>query len=566
MAAPANTGVFVTFEGGDGAGKSTQIRFLARLLEDAGREVVRLREPGGTAVGEALRAVVLDPAHEAMSDRAELLIYEAARAQIVDEVIRPALGRGAVVLCDRFYDSTVAYQGCGRGLDGAFIDAANRFACDGVVPDATVLLVAPASAVRSRMGRREGADRLELAGDAFHSRVAVGFEQIAEADPARVRTVLSRVHRADTFRAVLEVVSPVLPEAAAALAGSNKTQAAYALAQALMCPKGPRGPRGGSCGACDRCGRILRRKHPDVRYFAPAGANGYLVEQVREIVADTALSPIQADKKIYILDRVDQLGASAANAFLKTLEEPADDVVMILLGRTRESVLPTIVSRCQVVPFRHIPASEAAGIVAQNTGADPAQARQAIEACGGSITLAVAFLRAPGSERLAFRTRLFSDLAMLQRADDWDVVEMARALVEASKAPLDEVRASQEAELAENADFLAKSAIRQIEARNKRQLSAKTSEYLRQTTAMVRSWLRDGLMVACGTPELVINTDVRDSLVALFSGADAAVIAAACSKVDECERALAYNVSPETCLDTLLFDVREVVHGSGRTD
>lgn len=219
MAAPANTGVFVTFEGGDGAGKSTQIRFLARLLEDAGREVVRLREPGGTAVGEALRAVVLDPAHEAMSDRAELLIYEAARAQIVDEVIRPALGRGAVVLCDRFYDSTVAYQGCGRGLDGAFIDAgepvrlrrggARRHGASG----------APASAVRSRMGRREGADRLELAGDAFHSRVAVGFEQIAEADPARVRTVLSRVHRADTFRAVLEAVSPVLPEAAAALAG-----------------------------------------------------------------------------------------------------------------------------------------------------------------------------------------------------------------------------------------------------------------------------------------------------------------------------------------------------------
>ena len=310
-------------------------------------------------------------------------------------------------------------------------------------------------------------------------------------------------------------------------AGSNKTQAAYALAQALLCPKGPRGPRGGSCGACDRCGRILRRKHPDVRYFAPAGANGYLVEQVREIVADTALSPIQADKKIYILDRVDQLGASAANAFLKTLEEPADDVVMILLGRTRESVLPTIVSRCQVVPFRHIPASEAAGIVAQNTGADPAQARQAIEACGGSITSAVAFLRAPGSERLAFRTRLFSDLARLGAADDWDVVEMARALVEASKAPLDEVRASQEAELAENADFLAKSAIRPD--RGAQQAPA-VGEDLRvvcaRLTAMVRSWLRDGLMVACGTPELVINTDVRDTLVALFSGADAAAIAA----------------------------------------
>ncbi|MFR5827749.1 MAG: DNA polymerase III subunit delta [Adlercreutzia equolifaciens] len=330
-----------------------------------------------------------------------------------------------------------------------------------------------------------------------------------------------------------------------------------------MCRR-PRGPRA-----------VLRRLRPLRAHsaaqasrralFRPAGANGYLVEQVREIVADTALFPFRPARRSTFWIAY-QLGASAANAFLKTLEEPADDVVMILLGRTRESVLPTIVSRCQVVPFRHIPASEAAGIVAQNTGADPAQARQAIEACGGSITSAVAFLRAPGSERLAFRTRLFSDLAMLQRADDWDVVEMARALVEASKAPLDEVRASQEAELAENADFLAKSAIRQIEARNKRQLSAKTSEYLRQTTAMVRSWLRDGLMVACGTPELVINTDVRDSLVALFSDADAAVIAAACSKVDECERALAYNVSPETCLDTLLFDVREVVHGSGRTD
>ena len=156
-------------------------------------------------------------------------------------------------------------------------------------------------------------------------------------------------------------------------AGSNKTLAAYALAQAIMCPKGANGPRGGNCGACDCCRRIMRRKHPDVRYFAPEGAGGYLVDQIRDIVADTALSPIQADKKIYILDRVDQLGASAANAFLKTLEEPADDVVMILLGRTRESVLPTIVSRCQVVPFRHIPASEAAGIVAQNTGAQKAE-------------------------------------------------------------------------------------------------------------------------------------------------------------------------------------------------
>lgn len=214
-------GLFITFEGGDGAGKSTQIRFLARLLTEAGHEVLCLREPGGTKVGEALRRVVLDPAHGAMSDRAELLIYEAARAQIVDEVIRPALDRGAMVLCDRFYDSTVAYQGAGRGIDGAFIEAANRFACDGLVPDATILLVAPDEAVRSRMGRRDRADRLEQAGEAFHSRVAEGFRALAAAEPKRVRSVSSQLERADTFRAVLAELAPVLPAAAEALAADG---------------------------------------------------------------------------------------------------------------------------------------------------------------------------------------------------------------------------------------------------------------------------------------------------------------------------------------------------------
>lgn len=219
-AAPAR-GVFITFEGGDGVGKSTQIRFLARFLEERGRTVLRLREPGGTAVGEALRRVVLDPAHGTMSDRAELLIYEAARAQIVDEVIKPALSRGAIVLCDRFYDSTVAYQGAGRGLDGAFIEAANRFACDGLAPDVTLLLAAPEATVRSRMERRGGADRLEQAGEAFHRRVADGFAAVAAAEPERVRTVRSERQRVATFRAVLAAVAPLLPEAAAALQGDG---------------------------------------------------------------------------------------------------------------------------------------------------------------------------------------------------------------------------------------------------------------------------------------------------------------------------------------------------------
>lgn len=347
--------------------------------------------------------------------------------------------------------------------------------------------------------------------------------------------------------------------------GSNKTMAAYALAQALMCPKGPDGPRGGQCGACDACGRIMRKKHPDVHYYAPAGVSGYLVEQVREIVADTALAPIMANKKVYILDRVDLLGTSAANAFLKTLEEPPADVVLILLGRTRESVLPTILSRCQVVPFRHIPASEAAGIIRQNTGAPIEQARMAIEACGGSITRAIEFLRSSGNERLAFRSFVLQVMASLARADDWDVLRWARELVEKAKAPLDDVVAEQEAELAENADFLQKSAIRQIEARNKRQIGVKTTEFLRQTHAIMGSWLRDVLMVRAGAPELVVNVDARQAIEAAAACADEARLYEGLRAVDRADQAIAYNISPETCMDALLFEVREVLHGSGST-
>ncbi len=345
-------------------------------------------------------------------------------------------------------------------------------------------------------------------------------------------------------------------------AGSNKTLAAYALAQAVLCPKGPTGPRGGQCGACDACTRVMRKRHPDVRYFAPEGANGYLIDQVRDIVADTSLAPIQAQKKVYILDRVDLLGTAAANAFLKTLEEPPADVLLILLGRTCESVLPTIVSRCQVVPFRHIPATEAAGILVQNTGASLERARMSIEACGGSITRAAEFLKS--NERLAFRARVLSVMASLRLSDDWDLIGQAADLAVAAKAPLDTVRTEQEQELAENADFLAKSAIRQIEARNKRALSAKGFESLRQLTAIVRSWLRDVLAVCAGTPELVINVDVRDAVEEAAAHTDEARATAALAAVRRSDEAIAYNVSPETCLDALLFEVKEALFGRYR--
>ena len=337
-------------------------------------------------------------------------------------------------------------------------------------------------------------------------------------------------------------------------AGSNKTAAAYAFAQALLCDKG-------GCKACETCKRVERRRHPDVHYYEPEGAQGYLIDQIREIVAGMALAPIQAKRKVYILDRVDLLGTQAANAFLKTLEEPAPGVVFILMGRTREGVLPTIVSRCQVVPFRHIPATEAAGILSQRTGVTSQQARIAIEACDGSITRAMVFARS--AERSEFRARIMEVLANLSVCDARDVLEYAAELVERAKAPLDNVRTQQSEEMAESAEFLQKSALKQIELRHKRALSMATRESLNQMTAIIRSWLRDVLMVVSATPDLIINVDQRSALGAAAARVSAAVIMGALREAYKTDEALRYNVSPETCLDALLFSIREVLHGSG---
>ena len=205
-----NQGVFITFEGGDGAGKTTHIRVLAQILTDHGYEVVCTREPGNTAIGEKLREIVLDPAHAEMSDMCELFIYEAARAQLVHEVIIPALNRGAVVLCDRFCDSTIAYQAYGRGIDESVVRTLNHIACSDVTPDRTIVMVAPsAEDGLKRAACVANLDRLESAGISFHARVNAAFMELAETDPARVRTVYSETQISQTAQHVCEAVSDI---------------------------------------------------------------------------------------------------------------------------------------------------------------------------------------------------------------------------------------------------------------------------------------------------------------------------------------------------------------------
>ncbi|MCC7264091.1 MAG: dTMP kinase [Candidatus Latescibacteria bacterium] len=183
-------GLFIVFEGIDGSGTTTQCQVLTEKLATLGHPVAQTREPGGTPLAEAIRALVLDPKSTGIADLTELLLYAASRAQHVSEKIRPALMQGAHVICDRFTASTWAYQGYGRGLDLALIAQVTKIAEDGCEPDLTVYLQVPLALARTRRAKRgQVPDRLELAGDDFQARVANGYQELAKLNPDKAMAV-----------------------------------------------------------------------------------------------------------------------------------------------------------------------------------------------------------------------------------------------------------------------------------------------------------------------------------------------------------------------------------------
>jgi dTMP kinase len=182
-------GRFITLEGGEGAGKSTLLAGLRDGLAQRGVTLLQVREPGGTALGEAIRAIVLDPAHPDISAESELLLMFAARAQLVRERILPALEAGQWVLCDRYVDASYAYQGGGRGQPVDRIAELEHWACAGLVPDLTLLLDLPVATGRARAAGRGEADRIETEADAFFERVRQIYRQRALAEPARFRVI-----------------------------------------------------------------------------------------------------------------------------------------------------------------------------------------------------------------------------------------------------------------------------------------------------------------------------------------------------------------------------------------
>jgi dTMP kinase len=203
-------GTFITFEGSDGSGKSTQMRLLADRLRSMGREVVETQEPGGTEIGLKIRSILLDSANQKLCAVAEMFLYFAARAQNFDERILPAWERGAVVLSDRFTDSTLAYQGAGRGLGQDVVMQLHNIACHGLNPDLTICIDIDTEAglerTRTRLGREP--DRMDQQAIEFHRKVRARYLELGRENPERIKIIDGNGSRRDVAQRVWRIVEP----------------------------------------------------------------------------------------------------------------------------------------------------------------------------------------------------------------------------------------------------------------------------------------------------------------------------------------------------------------------
>jgi len=200
-------GKFITFEGSESCGKSTQSKLLYEYLKASGYDVIFLREPGGTRISENIRKMLLDPDNKSMSCQTELFLYMASRSQTVKEVIKPALGQGKIVVCDRFLDSTVVYQGYGLGMDIEFIKVLGDFVTEGIKPDLTILLDLP---LKNALKGIRQKDRIEKRAFAYHKRVKGGYLEMARQEPERIKVVRLEKDKMGTQGKIRALVGKIL--------------------------------------------------------------------------------------------------------------------------------------------------------------------------------------------------------------------------------------------------------------------------------------------------------------------------------------------------------------------
>lgn len=402
-------------------------------------------------------------------------------------------------------------------------------------------------------------------------------------------------------------------------AGSGKTQAAHVVAAAALCENNapqaldvargeggtgercvnsstPQNPIG--CNECETCKRVMRRHHPDVHFYEPAGAHAYLVEQIREIIADVQLAPIAAKGSVYIINRADLLSSASANAFLKTLEEPPAHATIILIARTKDSVLPTLVSRCVSVPFATLPARVSVGLVEQNAHVGEDRAAQALAACAGSVEAAITF--AKKNENFEHMNRVFDCMAALRGADAWDIIKMSKELVQSSNGALDGIKAAQEEYAEFNKDYLNATLRKKLKDSNKREQTRAACAAQVQNLDIMRSWLRDVMMlciyeesfggaaangtggalgtcVAAGAENAavasantahapqIINKNVEVELREAARHTNASRVARALAAIDAAATKMNYNVSAQACTDALLIEQKVVLYDANST-
>lgn len=331
--------------------------------------------------------------------------------------------------------------------------------------------------------------------------------------------------------------------------GSGMKEAACAIAQYVVCPNG-------GDASCDECIRVAHRTHPDVRWLSPQSVSGYLVSQVRDLIEDVSLAPVRASSKVYVLDDVGMLRGTAANALLKTIEEPPAGVVFILIARTVASVLPTIVSRCQVIPFSIVSPDAAEKAVELACGATATEARIALSVAQ-TPERAAEFLKS--MDRRQVRRIVVRVLGELERDDSWDVLKAAKEIVEAVRVPLGDLRDAQEKALDENSDYLAKSAMKRIEDANKRELTARERSGMMEALAAADSLLRDVLLRCEGVSTPIVNEDAADVVDRIAASSCTEATVRALDAITRASHNLTRNVSPQLTLEVMLLSVKEAL-------
>lgn len=332
--------------------------------------------------------------------------------------------------------------------------------------------------------------------------------------------------------------------------GLGKINTARAIAASLMCEQG-------GCGTCFICQRLNRGTHPDFTIVEPEGAGGYLVDQIRTLMHDISLRPMEAEHKVYVIRAADMLNVSSANAFLKTLEEPPANVTIILLAHTLEPVLPTLVSRCVVVRFRSLPREDMIMRLVERTGASREEALIALAATGSVLGQASSYILSPA--RRASREEVIRIFFDLQNLDGAEVLEAASALLIALNGPVEEMRIKQEKDLAQQAELLDERAIKALKAHNKRRQSAYEKRNVGEALNTLQSLLRDTLIISQGAEQLALNVDVRERLGNIAYAITPVKAAQAFGAIEVARIQLSSNVTARLLIEALLFEIREVL-------